>query len=326
MHKAATALLAIAIVSGTAQAQSEPWANKLFEGTTRHDFGTVPRGAQLKYSFKMKNIYKVPLEITNIRVSCGCLTASPSVKVIQPGDSASLDINMDGTRFTGYKPITIFVTVGPEYISTATLNVTANQRLDVVFNPGEIDFGLVQRGQQPSKAIDIEYAGAQPWAVSEIVKNSASPFELKVEELKGRANRGYRIFATLKTDAPAGPFKHEVILKTNDTTSPTLSFNVLGNVLAALKVSPASINLTAKVGEMSSRKVVVSGSQAFRITAIDGQGEGITAERPDQEASTHIIEIKFQPTKAGDQKRQLTIRTSLDKETATVTIDGSATP
>src|SRR5262249_24853177 len=243
---------------------SEPWANKLFEGTTRHDFGTVPRGAQLKYSFKMRNIYKVPLEITNIRVSCGCLTATPTVKVIQPGDTGSLDINMDGTRFTGYKPITIYVTVGPEYVSTAVLNVTANQRSDVVFNPGEIDFGLVQRGQQPSKAIDVEYAGAQGWAVSEIVKNSASPFELKVEDLKGRANRGYRIFATLKNDAPAGTFRHEVILKTNDASNPVLSFNVLGNVLASLKVSPASVSLSTKVGETASRKIVVSGSKTFR--------------------------------------------------------------
>jgi hypothetical protein len=326
MRKVVLALLALCWMTGPAAAQTTAWADKLFGGTTKHDFGMVPRGAQLKHSFKINNIYKVPLEITHVRVSCGCLTATPSTRVVQPGESATLDIHMDGTRFQGYKSINVYITVGPDYISTATLNVTANARLDVVFNPGEIDFGLVQRGQTPTRTIDVEYAGPLAWQVNEIVKNAGSPFELKVEDLKTRASRGYRISATLKADVPAGPFKQEVILKTNDSTSPVLTFNVLGNVLASLKVSPGNLNLAGKVGEMKTRKVVVSGSQSFRIVGIDGQGEGVTADYADQEASTHIVEIRFQPAKAGDVKRQLTIRTNLDKESVTITVDAAATP
>ena len=54
---------------------------------------------------------------------------------------------MDARRFTGPKTVTIHVTVGPEYTSTATLQVSANSRSDVVFNPGEVNFGVVPHGR-----------------------------------------------------------------------------------------------------------------------------------------------------------------------------------
>lgn len=326
MRSVVLSLIATALSCCPAAAQSTAWADKLFASNTRHDFGNVARGAQLKHEFKVTNIYTVPLEITGIRVSCGCLSATPSTRLLKPGESSTLNVNMDATRFSGYKSINVYVTVGPEYISTATLTVVANARLDVVFNPGEIDFGLVQRGQTPTRNIDVEYYGSSAWQVNDVVKNANAPFELKVEALKGRSNRGYRLSATLKADAAAGPFKHEIMLKTNDSASPTLAFNVLGNVLAALKVSPNNVSLGAKNGETKSRKVVVSGSQPFRIIAIDGQGDGVTADYAVQDASTHIVEIRFQPTKTGELKRQLTIRTNLDKEAVTITVDASGTP
>ncbi len=45
------------------------WAEKLFGPAANlvHDFGTVPRGAQLHHAFVMTNIYPVAIEITSIR-------------------------------------------------------------------------------------------------------------------------------------------------------------------------------------------------------------------------------------------------------------------
>src|SRR3954469_22805169 len=116
MRKAVFALLLSGFLACPALAQQGAWANKLFSNETVHDFGVVPRGAQLKHSFKITNIYKEPLEITNVRVSCNCLTAVPSAKVLQPNETATLDLTMDGRQFSGPKSIRIYVTVGPRYI------------------------------------------------------------------------------------------------------------------------------------------------------------------------------------------------------------------
>lgn len=314
------------LVPPQASGQAGAWGDKIFGGEVTHDFGVQPRGAQLKYKFKMTNIYKVPLEITDVRVSCGCLTAQPSTKVLKPSETAWLTVNMDASRFVGPKTIRIFVTVGPEYVSTATLTVSANARSDVVFNPGEIDFGLVSRGQTPTRQIDVEYAGVLDWRVSDIVKSSTAPFELKVQDLPGEGARarGYRIFATLKSDAPPEKFKQEVILKTNDPSSPTLTFYILGHIQAPLSVSPAAIKVAgAKVGALETRQVVLRGSRPFRLVGVEGQGDGVTVTLPTTTASTHLVEIHFQPMRPGEVRRELTLRTDLDGGAVRVVVDGS---
>jgi Protein of unknown function (DUF1573) len=334
MRKVGLALLVTVLLPQAAAAQGPAWADKLFGGETSHDFKVVPHGAQLKHTFKMTNIYKEPLEISQIRVSCSCVTASASAKVLQPNESADLNLLMDARQFSGPKEVTLYVSVGPKYVSTATLKVKATARQDVVFNPGEIDFGHnVPRGQTPTRNIDVEYAGTFDWRVVEIVKSAGAPFDLKVEELPRQvsqvARRGYRVLATLKADAPAGPFKQEVILKTNDPTSPVLTFNVVGAIQAALIVQPGTVAVGGlKVGETQTKKIVVRAQRPFRIKAIDGQGDGITADipNPPEPAATLILTLSIQPQKAGELRRQLTIRTDLDNETAVLTVEGDIAP
>src|SRR5207237_4297320 len=79
MRKLTLAWMAVLSLTSALHAQQPAWADKLFGSETVHDFGTVGRGAQLRYTFKMTNIYKVPLEITDVRVQCGCVKAEPAV-------------------------------------------------------------------------------------------------------------------------------------------------------------------------------------------------------------------------------------------------------
>ena len=108
MRKAVLTLLILVGTYQPAAAQTKAWAYKMFANDLVHDFGVVPRGAQLKYTFKMTNIWKVPLEITDIRVGCNCTTVKESTKSLQPGESGTLNVNMDTTRFSGEKTVTVY--------------------------------------------------------------------------------------------------------------------------------------------------------------------------------------------------------------------------
>ena len=329
MRTSLAALIALFFITSTVSAQTEPWANKLFGAERTHDFGTVPRGALLKYSFKMTNIYKVPLEITKINISCGCLKAMSPVQTLQPQESTTLDIVMDGKAFSGPKTIKIEVIVGPQYVSTATLTVTANARQDVVFNPGEIDFGNVAKGGKITKQIDVEYAGNLDWRVKEIVKNASAPFDLTVEELPVNfRGRGYRLFATLKPDVTPGPFRQEIILKTTDPTNPVLTILAFGNIQggSSLAIKPGNLNFgQIKIGSQETKRFVVSGGQDFQITSIAGLGNGLTAAIPNQTAKTQRVELSLNPAKTGPFRQELTIRTD-QNETATIQIEADVLP
>jgi hypothetical protein len=328
MRQALLALAVVAAGSSAAQAQTAAWADKLFQGHLSHDFGNVPRGAQLAHRFPLKNIYAVDLQIVNVRTSCGCASATPAVRLVKSKESSYIDVTMDARKFTGPKTISIYITVGPEYTSTATLKVSATSRADVVFNPGQISFGVVSRGDRPKQVIDVEYAGVAPWKITEVVTDDAAPFDVSYSELYRRPGQvGYRVTVTLKADAPAGPLRHEMQLKTNDRASPVLAVLVEATVQAALSVAPGVVAMDmVKVGEAKTQMVVVRGNKPFRIVAIEGQGDGVTAALPSQAAAVHRLTIKCQPTKAGALSKQLTIKTDLAKDAAaTVTVEATVT-
>jgi hypothetical protein len=328
MKKALVTLAILLFGTTTARAQGS-WADAMFKDKnkieTTCEFGTVPGGSQLYHQFKIKNIYSVPLDLS-VRVGCNCVTATPSKNRLDPREQGVLDVFMDARRFTGFRSVNVYVTVSaPNYLSTATLKVSANSRSDIVLNPGQVSFGTVANGQTPTQTIDVEYAGAQDWKLTGFVENDSVMTAAYKELYRQPGQVGYRVTVTLKSDAPAGSLKRELYLKTNDPASPTLPILVEATIQAGFSVSPRTVSLGAmKVGESQTKRVVVRGSKPFKIVGIEGQGDGLSADLPQAAAKVHFITIKCQPAKPGELKRLLHFKTDAENDAAlTVTVEGN---
>jgi hypothetical protein len=324
-----TVALTLTLLAATAApAAAQGWAEKMFKDGLSHDFGTVPRGAQLFHRFTITNIYAVRMEITKVNSGCGCVTATPAKRVLEPREATTLDVSMDARRFTGAKSVTISVSVGPEYVSTAEVKVSANSRADVVFNPGEVNFGSVTRGQAAEQTIDVEYAGTLNWTISDAVVGKDLPFEAKVAEWYRRPGQvGYKIKVTLKADAPVGAIKEFIYLKTNDPGAATAPVLVEATVQAAVTATPAALSLGAvKTGEALTRRVVVRGGKPFKILGVEA-GDGVTAaDLATTPAAVQTVTLKCQFNQAGDFKREVKIKTDLQETPVVVVVEGSAAP
>ena len=328
MRHAFIALFAVVLFASSSLAQS-PWAEKMFKGGLNHDFGSVPRGAQLSHRFVLTNIYAVRMEITSVKSGCGCVTATPAKRVLEPRESTTIDVTMDARRFTGAKTVGITITVGPDFISSAQLRVSANSRSDIVFNPGQVSFGTVTRGQAASQVIDVEYAGVLDWQVIE-ASGKDLPIEVSLSELYRRPGQvGYRVRVNLKADAPVGALKGDLFLKTNDPASPLLPVLVEGVVQSNLTVSPAALSLgTVKIGETLRRRVVVRGNKPFRVLGVEGLGEGMQLDPAPSStpAPVQVVSFKCVFAKPGEFKHEVKIKTDLQAAPVVVTIDGSSAP
>ena len=75
LRKAVLGLL-LAVLAGS-PVVGQQWAGRMFE-QTRHDFGSVARGAKTEYEFVLSNIYLEDVHIASVRTSCGCTT--PRIK------------------------------------------------------------------------------------------------------------------------------------------------------------------------------------------------------------------------------------------------------
>ena len=334
MRNMVLAVIVLTLVATASPGQGNNWATKLFvfkggPEALGHNFGTVPRGTILYYKFPMYNPWAIPIDITNLRVDCGCVTPKVSKSTLQPRETADLEITMDTARRKNPGPTTVsvYVTVGPQYIDTAVVRVSANIRADVVFNPGQINFGVVSRGQTPTQTVDVEYAGVLDWRVSEVINNGA-PFDVALEEWYRQPGRiGYKIKATLKADAPAGSLKHELQLKTNDPASPLVPLLVEATIQAALTVVPNPLDLRSPhVGETITRSVVVHGNKAFLVTGVEGLGEDIAVDLPPVAADVQKLTFKWQFKNAGPVQQQFQIKTDLQPAPITLTVKANVLP
>jgi len=327
------ALFALGVGSLVARADEgwkEGWAENLFKDQTGQvdlskDFGTVPRGTQLYKRFKITNIYQVPLEIT-ATAGCTCLTVTPPTQTLQSLQEGYIDVIMDASKFKGQRNVKVNVLVGPKFISTTALQLSAFSRADIVLNPGQMSFGVTKSGAV--QTLDVEYAGVLDWRITELVKHDA-PLDVTFKEIYRQPGQiGYRLTATTKPDATPGAFKHELFFRTNDPASPLLPVLVEGSIQGELSAVPDLVDLgRLKVGESITKLVLVKASKEYRITGVQGAGNGISVEIRQEPSKMQVVKVKYQPTQAGALHRQLVIKTDLKQEDSViVTLQGAAEP
>lgn len=74
---------------------------KAYFEKTQHDFGLVDEGVVLPVIFTVKNNGKKDLEIKDIKTSCGCTAANPDKKLLKPGETTKIKVELDTSNRMG---------------------------------------------------------------------------------------------------------------------------------------------------------------------------------------------------------------------------------
>lgn len=309
------------IVQGTSTAQAANWADSLFAEKTHH-FGPVPRGAKVKHDFVLTNRLNEPLTILNLRPSCGCTSGRASTSIVNPGQSAVIEAQMDTRNFLGQKATVLYVTLmtasGRE--GEARLGVSSNILADIVLNPGSIDFGTVMKGQSPSQVLTIDRINAPNWRFERMVSASKVLTAQLVETRRDqRGAVSYTLTVGIKPDAPAGVVRDEIRLLSNDRETPSIPVTVTAWVRGDLTAVPSILAM----GEINSAapkqgRFIVRASRPFAITAIEGAGDGFSITPPDgSKKNMHVLTIAYKPeegTTRGEIRHVFRVHTDLEGE------------
>lgn len=92
--------------------------NMAFE-TEMHDFGTVPEGPAAEYTFKFKNTGDQPINLKQVKASCGCTTPSWSKDPVLPGKTGEIKASYATQRRPGNftKSITVVSDAGTKVLT-----------------------------------------------------------------------------------------------------------------------------------------------------------------------------------------------------------------
>jgi hypothetical protein len=214
------------------------------------DFGTVPKGQKLDWSFEVRNTGTTDLEILAAKPACGC-TVADFDKVIKPGQTGKVTAHVDTTTFAG--PIAKAVTLETNDASTpnAQLTITAVVKPYVeAFPAGFVRYNILQ-GDAEKQTLTLFSEDEAPF---EIVKIESPQDWIKVDYKKAEAtdinkNLGrtgqnqYKLDITVGgPDTRIGPLAEKIHIVTNSKYQPDYWVSVAGVIRPTFRVEPTDVN------------------------------------------------------------------------------------
>jgi Protein of unknown function (DUF1573) len=308
-------LVLLAGLSLAGPVSAATWADAMFEDLSK-DFGSVPRGPTLQHPFRLVNKTKTTVSIANVRVSCGCVTATALKGTLAPGEETAVVAQMDTRRFSGAKTVTIYVQFDRPAWEEVRLWVQANSRDDVSVTPDAIVFGRTKRGSTPTSTVNVTFLGNSGSQITDI-QSDTNYVQTSLKELSRQESEvSYQLTATIRPDTPVGKWYTDVWLQTNNPGMPRLRVPLTVEIESALSISPPKVQFGAvKAGSEAERRVIIRGVKDFRITEVRGtDGALLVRDSTKDSRPVHVLTITLKGDKAGDLERMLRVVTDLPDE------------
>lgn len=313
------ALLLVTFTAAGVQAQQVNWAEPLFE-KREHDFGIVAQGADTQYRLKVVNTLAVPVHMFGIRTICTCVSGRILQETLAPGETGYIEITLDTKKHKHDKSTAIFVQFDRPQFAEVRIPIKAYIRTDVVLTPGKAEFGSVLPGGTAERRLNIAYSGLRPdWAIVNVV-NKNKDLDVQVRETsRAGYTCSYEVQVTLKSTAPLGELRDQVLLATNDQNNPHLPLLVEGRIESEYNVREALVDFGSLQPEArKTLNVVIQGRKPFLIEKIESETTaGVFEVRlPKEPRLIHVLPLTvIAPKEPGALREEFTI-----------TIAGSAQP
>ena len=323
--------------SATAAQTAEAKSPRLTIVEPVKDYGTIPKGEKLDWSFVVKNTGDSDLQIIAAKPGCGC-TVADFDKVIKPGETGKVTAHVDTTAFAGPIAKTVTLETNDPNTPTSTLTIHAIVKPYVEAYPaGFVRFNMLQgdseqqsvtlysEEEEPFQVTKIEVPADYITAVPEKINN---PSELAPGV--GRPGQAqWKINLTVGgPDAKIGPLAEKVHVFTNSKHQPDYFISVTGVVRPTYRVEPLMVNFgeVAPTDTAASRSVVVHSNDMkspdrFVVSKAESSIPGITTEvKPGSTKGEYEVTLAVaKDAKPGDVDGQVKIYTN-DKVNPVVTV------
>jgi hypothetical protein len=302
--------------------RAEAWAERMLE-TRDHDFGTVDRGTDPVWRFSVTNVYKHRIVLSGVRSSCGCTTASLEKSELEPTQTGFVVAKFNTRLNVGQHNATLTLQTswndnGVVRSGEAAVKVSENVRASIVVEPNEITITNVRYGNPHQQQLQVSAEHDPSWREKN-VRCSCENLQVKLSEpLITNQHVGYKMPVGLSEGTPLGALSEQLLLPTNDISTPQIPVHVSGRVTPDLWTSDYIFIGAVIAGDRVSKKVVVRGNNPCQITSVKSNNEQLQFKTDDVVSTRHIVEITFQAKQVGQSKESISI-TSDTGQTANTT-------
>ena len=290
---------------------ADDWARPMII-TKKVDFGVIATGSEAKKLVEIRNIYDRAVHISSVGTTCGCSAAAVGQTTIIPGDTGTVEVQMNTHKFRQKKDSNLIIRFDAPQFAEIRIPITAYIRSDVVFDPGLIRFYNVNLGQEATAVVNIRYAGRSDWEIVGVkTDNPLLKTQLKLSQRRND-RIDYQLAVQLDSRAKAGRIRDLITIVTNDKNNPYVPLMVEGAVVPDITVTSSLVKFRpVRAGDIVQHRIVVKGRKAFRIESIDcdSMSDCFEAKVPLDERLVHVVPVKFNaPQDPGQFDDELIIR------------------
>jgi hypothetical protein len=331
----------VAAAEATTETKSEK-APRLTIIEPVRDYGTVPKGEKLDWSFVVKNTGNADLEIIAAKPGCGC-TVADFDKVIKPGETGKVTAHVDTTNFAG--PIAKSITVETNDPSTPTAQLTIHAVVKPyveAYPAGFVRYQMLQ-GDAETQAVTLYSEEDEPFQITKIetpgdwVKVDYKKIDdpAAIAQNVGKPGQAqYRVAITVGgPDAKIGPLADKVHVITNSKHQPDYYISVSGVIRPAYRVDPPIVNFgeVAPSDSAATRVITLHSNDLktpdrFVVSKAESSVPGVSAAvKPGANKGDFDVTLQVgKDAKLGDLNGDVKIYTN-DKTNPVVTVPVKAT-
>jgi len=276
---------------------------------THHDFGRVHESQQVSYKYKVTNNGNAPLQIKELRSSCGCSVAIVGQSKLKPDESNFVEVSFNASGIMGsiHKSVEV-ISDDPKEPSTQ-LTFEASVIRDIMPSSTVVFFDKVSRNTSTSASIRLQSGNDQPVIVTETTITNAPYLSCN------QHREGNDVILNVNIDGKLIPkqLDHDVNLLTVNTTNdkyPAIQFQIRWSAPQTTIISSHNRIIWSGVTGREMRTSVSlthSGGEPFRILETESTSPlievvGITKNSV---AEHHFDVILSAKAKAGGYKEVL---------------------
>lgn len=294
------------------------------------DFGVVAKGEKLSAVFEVLNSGTDPLQITQVRPTCGC-TVADFDKTVAPGQKGKIHAEVDTAAFLGPISKAVLVYSNDPTTPQVSLVVKADVRAFVEVKPRPIIRFNALQGEPATEKVTLVATDGTPFKILG-AETGGGPYKVtyaKVEPKDGDKGITWEVEVTVPAEAPEGLLNHKVEIETSSAKAAKVPITITGVVRPILQVIPPEINFGTIPGDVPvGRNVIVvnnrQGSQ-LELSSAEVDNSDFTVEVIPLEAGQRFQLAVSLPAGAakGDHNGTLTINTN-DPSRSTIKVPVTA--
>lgn len=223
----------------TGAAVSNGHAPRIQFSSTVHDFGRVSAGQVVRASFTFTNTGDAPLRIDDVRPSCGCTAAGRWERLVEPGRTGTIPLQLATVSLNGPVDKTTTVTCNDPAQPTVSLRIKGEVWKPIEVTPAFVFFNLASDAQTAqSRSVKIINRAEEPLILSE--PQSSSP-AFRAVLTTNTPGKEFELAITAVPPFSLRTTQGAITMKTSSTNLPVVSVSALAHRQPPVIVSPNQI-------------------------------------------------------------------------------------